>query len=146
VDVIWLNHHELFKQLQRVDHTLIWINFEILGTAALMPFPTGVLASAFQSGTSDDQRAAVVLYSIIAGLMSLAWLPLFPYLQRQRHLAHAQVGETHFRQQYSRPVVGVISYIAAGLLGWLVSPWIAVALFGWVVVFHAWTGRGNPGK
>lgn len=145
VGIIWLNHHELFKQLHRIDHTLIWINFGILGTAALMPFPTGVLASAFQSGTLEDQRIAVVLYSTIAGLMSLAWLPLFPYLHRQRHLAHAHVAERHFRNQYSRPIIGVISYIAAGLIGWFVSPWIAIAIFGWMVVYHAWTSRGTPG-
>src|SRR5919206_3432067 len=142
IGVIWLNHHALLASIRRVDIGLNWINLGILGTAALVPFPTGVLASALSEGSRADQQVAVVLYGIVATLMSAAWIPVFSYLQRHPDLLVDPTEAQLFRAQRSRPWVGIISFGLAALVGYVLDPWIAIVLFVWMIAYHAATSEG----
>jgi hypothetical protein len=111
----------------------------ILGTAALIPFPTGVLASAFRYGDFVDQRAAVILYPAIARMMSAEWPPVFPHLHRNRELVKSG---GYVRGTNHPPDPRCDAVHVAGVVGWLVHPVVAVTLFISIVAYYAWTSQG----
>lgn len=142
VGVIWLNHHYVFSQLERTDLTLNWINLGILATATLIPFPTGVLAEAFDGTSLADQRAAVALYAVIALLMSATWIPLFLHLRRHPAMLKEATMPNCFVGEVIRPVIGSVGYIVAAACGWLIHPAAGVAAFILIVIYYAVTSTG----
>jgi uncharacterized membrane protein len=63
VGLYWLAHHRMFRTLERVNRTLLWINLLVLGLVALLPVPTEVL------GRYGDTTLGTVVY---ASAMTLA--------------------------------------------------------------------------
>jgi uncharacterized membrane protein len=141
VGIVWMNHHALFTRVRFVDRGLQWINFGILLTAAVLPFPTAVLAEALDHGGPTDQRVAVALYALVAGLMSAAWIAVFPYLRDHPQLVEPDTDPAYFHAQRLRPWTGVVLYAAAGLLG-LLAPVVGLILFVVMILFHALTSEG----
>jgi len=93
IGVIWVNHHYLFTRIARVSGGLLWRNLALLLAMSVLPFPTAVVASAFQYGDANDERTAIVFYALVAGAAAATWLVLFHFLSRAPYLledeAHA---------------------------------------------------------
>jgi uncharacterized membrane protein len=69
-----VNHHYLFTQIARVNGALLWRNPALLLAMSVLPFPTAVVASAFQYEDLGDERTAVVFYALMAGAAAVTWL------------------------------------------------------------------------
>lgn len=140
---LWLNHHALFARVSRVDVSLNWINLAVLGTTALLPFATGVLAGAFgHEAPTGNRAAAVAVYAFVSALMAAAWIPLFLHLGRHPELLGDPDRRAAVRGGAVRPALGTLGYAVAGLLGWFVTPYLGVALFVLLIVYHAVTSEG----
>ena len=127
IGVLWMGHHTAFTRILAVDAGLLWRNLVLLLTVSVVPFPTAVIASAFRVGTEADQAAAVVAYAVVGMASGVAWLLLFGYLRGHRQLVDPDT-DLHFYRS-AEPFITIVGYGLAALIGWLVSPAAALAIF-----------------
>jgi uncharacterized membrane protein len=142
VGVVWLNHKAAFMHIHSMTVGLHWLNLAVLATAALVPFPTAVIAEAMELHDLADQKTAVGLYALIGTLLCLSWLAFFHYLGRHPELVDKQFAGDFFRGERRRAAVGLGLYALAGALGALVSPWLASGIFLGLPIFFGLTSHG----
>jgi TMEM175 potassium channel family protein len=127
IGVLWMGHHTVFSRIRAVDVGLLWRNLVLLLTVSIVPFPTAVIASAYRVGTPSDQAAAVVSYAVVGMASGVAWLLLFSYLRSHRNLIDPTSPIEFFR--LSEPIITLLGYGMAAVVGWLISPAVALAIF-----------------
>ena len=141
IGVIWANHHGLFTRIDRVDRGLLWRNLLLLLPASILPFPTSTVASAFRTGTANDQLAALALYGLIAAAMAATWLAMFSYLARRPDLLADGVPAAYFGRERTRAFPGLLAPCIATALA-VISPIAALTLFVLLAAFYAATSEG----
>ena len=141
IGVLWMGHHTVFTRIAAVDSGLLWRNLVLLLTVSVVPFPTAVIASAYRVGTAADQAAAVVAYAAVGVASGFAWTLLFTYLRRRTDLLDPATDPGWFR--LSETLITLVGYTFAGLIGWLVSPAIALVIFLVFPVVYVLRVRSN---
>ena len=144
IGVAWTNHRAVFHHIRRMDWGLYWVNLAVLFATGVLPFPTAVVAEAFRAGNFDDERTAVGLYTVIGILGTLSWLLFWQYLSGHPELLAHEEDDVFFASERTRAVIGAVFYAGAGLLGFLVAPKLALAIFVLGPIFYALTSEGLP--
>ena len=128
IGVLWMGHHTAFSRIRAVDSGLMWRNLVLLLTVSVVPFPTAVIASAYRVGTpaGPGRRGRGLrgrrdgLRRRLAPAVQLHARPSRTSATRSRH-------DDFFR--LTEPLITLVGYAAAALIGWFVSPGLALAIF-----------------
>ena len=142
VGVVWTNHKAVFRHIRAMDTGLHWVNLAVLFTTGLLPFPTAVMAEAIGGGNLADEQTAVGLYALIGTVLCVSWLLFFHYLSRHPEVLQREDDDVFFANERLRAVVGAALYAIAGVLGYLITPALALAIFIALPIFYAITSEG----
>lgn len=131
IGIMWINHHTVFQQIDRVDRPFLVINVLFLMVIAFIPLPTRVLAAHLH----HDATTAAFFYGLVNVLMAVTYSLLWFYAARGRRLIAATADQRTVSgiSRAFRP--GVPLYTFATLTAF-VSAWIAVSLFAAYAVFY----------
>jgi uncharacterized membrane protein len=132
IGVMWINHHHMFKDIVRVDHTLLVLNLLLLMSIAFVPFPTAVVAEYVREG--EHQIEAALAYGCTFVVIAVFFNALWLYATRRPGLIDEHVSEARISSRTRRYVGGPVIYTVA-LPFAFVSPWIPLAIMGGLALF-----------
>jgi uncharacterized membrane protein len=132
IGIMWVNHHRLIRQLERVDERFLFLNLGLLACIAFIPFPTRILAE-FVRG--DDGLAAALLYGITLVVTAIFFNAVWLYASRGNRLLHPDVDAKEVSGITRSYLPGTPMYAAATLVAFA-SPQASALLFGVIAVFY----------
>ncbi len=137
IGIMWLSHHQMFRDIRGADHGLIVANLGLLLVVTAFPFPTKVVAEAFRTGTVADanRRTAALFYSLWILASALAINALWLWAARGRRLIEPEAPQWRIDARTHRSLLGLPTYVVATLVA-LVSPEASVALDGALALIY----------
>ncbi len=123
--IMWVNHHNMFNHIQRVDTEFMFLNGMLLFFIVLTPFTT-LIVSDHALLNDLDARTAAALYAADFLLLALVWNGLWRYgSKNNRLLAKEEPGE-HVMSITKTYNMGPLFYMVAFVLAFL-NPIVSVA-------------------
>jgi uncharacterized membrane protein len=128
IGIIWLNHHELFQGVQKVDHFALTLNLALLLVVAFIPYPTAIL------GKYGPLPSAACLYGLILTLLGIIYSLLALHLVRNCLDPIPDAG-SYWRSSMWRNAAGPLVYLLATLLA-LRWPKVSVSCYFLTAAFY----------
>ncbi|MFF7749483.1 TMEM175 family protein [Streptomyces sp. NPDC007971] len=134
IGIMWVNHHQVFSYVARVDRTLMFLNLLLLMVVAAVPWPTAMLAEYLREDHASHAAAAV--YSLVMVLMALTFQALWWHLTRTGHLFDARVDASAARATRVRFALGSLGYPLTVGLAFVSAP-LTLAAHGLLALYYA---------
>ena len=131
IGIIWVNHHTVMQQIDRVDRTFLFINVVFLMIVAFSPYPTRVLAATLRDGS----KAAAFAYGLTFTAMAISYGGMWFYAVRKGRLISPDA-DPRVVSGISRSFAPGSAVYAAATLSSLVSAYLAVALYAAIAAFY----------
>jgi uncharacterized membrane protein len=133
IGIMWWNHHELFKDIEHPDHTLMVLNLALLLCIAFIPFPTALVAEYVRERAQET--TAVFAYGATLTFTAVAFNALWFYAAYPGRLLVMDVSDERKRVRSLRYAPGPLLYGVTIPLA-LVNFWVSLGLYALLAVFY----------
>jgi len=132
IGIMWVNHHGIFAQIDKVDRTFLMINVFFLMAVAFVPFPTFLVADHVHD---PGLKVAALAYGFTLTATAVLYNLLWFYAARGRHLLRDDADPRVVSGITRSYLPGPWIYLAATLVA-LWRPAVSVVLFAAIAVFY----------
>jgi uncharacterized membrane protein len=131
IGIIWVNHHEVFRNITEIDRSILFLNLLLLFFVVAIPFATSTIAAYLRYPGAS--LAAAVYQSVFEG-MSLAFGLLFWMAVRRGHLA-VPMAPADARRAVIRFAIGNLGYVTAIGVAFVSAP-ASLIISGLVAAYY----------
>ncbi len=117
IGVIWANHHNRFRFIERSDHGLLFLNILFLMCVAFIPFPTALLAE-YLEGTGAERETAAIVYAGTLAVTAVFFTLLWLYAAANR-LVDRNLDPSLSQAMTRRYLLGTVAYLLVLLLAFV---------------------------
>ncbi len=132
--IMWVNHHNMFNYIRRIDRQLMFLNGALLFFVVLTPFTASLVAAHI---LSSDAGTAAAIYSGTFLLLSIVWNVLWRYSSNNLRLLGRNVTEKHAkaitRQYYVAPLFYLFAFVLS-LFSGLASVVVILGIAGFYAI------------
>jgi uncharacterized membrane protein len=134
IGIIWINHHSLFSNLEKIDRVALFLNLLLLLFVVAIPFATATMAEYLRVGGGDSHLAAAI-YALVSEGMGLSFAVMFLWSSSRGHFRVPLDAKTR-RNAFVRFSIGNLAYLAAIGLAF-VSAWLTLVIVALVAVYYS---------
>src|SRR6184192_1573252 len=139
IGVIWVNHHHMFKLIERSTHAFLMLNVVFLMTIAFLPWPTALVAAYIRD--PSGRHVAAVVYGLtmvsIAVMFNLVWW----YASSRGRLLVAGIDPAAIARTNRSYLMGPIVYGIATVVA-PVNAFLSLAIYAALAVYWLLPGTG----
>jgi uncharacterized membrane protein len=119
IGIMWANHHNLMKLVDRVDHGFITLTLLLLLWVAFLPFPTAVMADHLADADAHERAVAVAFYCGCFTVTAFFYFLMWWHAARRRRLIASHVSDEAVRAITRAYVPGSILYLLSTLMAFV---------------------------
>jgi uncharacterized membrane protein len=132
IGIIWVNHHLVMAQIDRVDRPFMMMSVGFLLCVAFIPFPTRLVAEHVRD---EGAQAAALLYGITITTTAVMFSAIWFYASIGQRLLRADADPRVVSGITRSYLPGPWIYLTATLAA-LVSPAWSVGLYAAIAIFY----------
>lgn len=127
--VLWLDHHNLFRHLKRIDINIVFLNFLFILFLSATPFTTAL------AGRNFESPYAITIMTVNYLLMNLSFTSIWIYVVRKKLLDDSILQQLSTKLENSIILAGIVLQVAIIPLAYI-STYISFVVLAVVLVIH----------
>lgn len=142
IGVIWVNHHRMFKLIQRTTHSFLMLNVMFLMVVSFLPFPTALVGTAIKE--HDGVRTATFVYGGTMVALAIMFNLVWGYAAKGHRLLVPGLDPATLAKGTRSYRKGPVLYLVISLLA-LINPFISLAAFAALAAYWLLPSAGPGG-